>query len=141
MKEINTCLKCVSCEAIEYIKPYHIVYECRQADILLNDLQLAEGCRCFEKTEDMSVGGIWKLDKFWKNELAEKINKNKTKIMKQNCNTCGWGRELPDVKIILECGCPLCGCYRTDVMLDDGKKCDTWKKASDYYLKAIGEIK
>jgi hypothetical protein len=71
LMEINNCSKCVSCEAIEYTEPYHVDYECRQADILLNDLQRAEGCQCFEKADDMSLGGTWKLDGFWRNKGAD----------------------------------------------------------------------
>lgn len=59
--------------------------------------------------------------------------------MNKNCKTCGWGRQIPNVKIIMKCGCPLSGCFDTDVT--EGESCDRWKKASDEYLKAIGKIK
>ncbi|WP_186430899.1 hypothetical protein [Clostridium sp. BSD9I1] len=59
--------------------------------------------------------------------------------MNQNCKTCGWGRQIPTVKTIMKCGCPLSGCFGTDVTEDES--CDRWKKASDEYLKAIGELK
>lgn len=60
--------------------------------------------------------------------------------MNQNCKTCGWGRKIPNVKKIMRCGCPLSGSYKTDVFENEGKNCDMWKKSSDDYLKAIGEI-
>jgi hypothetical protein len=60
--------------------------------------------------------------------------------MDKKCKTCGWGRKIPNVKTIMTCGCPLSGCFGTDVLEEDGKNCDQWKKASDYYLKQIGEI-
>lgn len=43
-------------------------------------------------------------------------------------------------KRIQKCGCPLSGCYNTHVFDEDGENCDSWKKASDEYLMAIGEI-
>jgi len=45
------CTKCVNCESIIYLKPIHVVYECRQADIRLSSKQLAKGCKCFELEE------------------------------------------------------------------------------------------
>jgi hypothetical protein len=59
----------------------------------------------------------------------------------KKCKTCGWGCQIPNEKMIMMCGCHLSGCFKTDVMVDDGKGCDTWKKAADEYLRAIGEIK
>ena len=61
---MKSCKNCIACEAIEYVNPYYVVYECRQADIALNDLQLAEGCSCYER--DMSLGGVWDIKEFWK---------------------------------------------------------------------------
>jgi predicted nucleic acid-binding Zn-ribbon protein len=58
--------------------------------------------------------------------------------MEHNCKTCGWGRQIPNTKTIMMCGCPLCGCYKTDVLDSDGKNCDRWKKATDEYLDSIG---
>jgi hypothetical protein len=58
--------------------------------------------------------------------------------MDKNCKTCGWGRQIPNIKNILICGCQLSGCYQTHVLETDS--CDCWKKASDEYLKAIGVI-
>lgn len=61
-------------------------------------------------------------------------------MVDKKCRTCGWGRQIPNIKTIMKCGCPLSGCFQTDVMDDEGKECDRWKKASDDYLKAIGEL-
>jgi hypothetical protein len=59
-------------------------------------------------------------------------------FMKKNCKTCGWGRQIPNIKTIQKCGCPLSGCYQTDVI--NTENCDRWKKATDEYLRLIGEI-
>jgi len=42
------CSECVACELTEYISPFHIVNICHQADMVINDLSLAEECQCFE---------------------------------------------------------------------------------------------
>jgi hypothetical protein len=60
------------------------------------------------------------------------------KEIRKNCKTCGWARQIPNIKTIWKCGCPLSGCYQTDVV--DCESCDRWKKATDEYLRLIGEI-
>lgn len=52
-KSCTNCESCINCEAIEYTEPCYVTYECRQADILLSNLQRAEGCSCYEKAEDI----------------------------------------------------------------------------------------
>lgn len=58
--------------------------------------------------------------------------------MNKNCKTCGWGVQIPKVKTIMLCGCPLSGSYKTHVI--ETESCDRWKKASDEYLRQIGEL-
>lgn len=53
--------------------------------------------------------------------------------MDNNCKTCGWGRQIPNIKTIMKCGCPLSGNFDTDVTAIES--CGMWKKASDEYLK------
>lgn len=74
-----------------------------------------------------------------KENNTKSVKLEKEKAMKQNCKTCGWGRQIPHVKTIMKCGCPLSGCYQTDIL--ETESCDSWKKASDEYLKTIGELK
>lgn len=57
--------------------------------------------------------------------------------MIKKCKTCGWGRQILGTKTIMKCGCLLSGAYKTDVL--ETESCERWKKASDDYLKAIGE--
>lgn len=57
--------------------------------------------------------------------------------LNQCCKNCGWGRQIPNIKSIMKCGCVISGCYDTHVLEGDGKSCELWKKASDEYLNTI----
>ncbi|PHV69177.1 hypothetical protein CS063_17295 [Sporanaerobium hydrogeniformans] len=61
-------------------------------------------------------------------------------MVEKKCKTCGWGRQIAESKTIFICGCPLSGCFQTHVIESEGKECNRWKKASDDYLKYIGEL-
>lgn len=73
------------------------------------------------------------------NELIKILGGKKVKIMNKNCKTCGWGRQIENVEKVMKCGSPLSGNFETDVLKNES--CGSWKKASNEYLKAMGEIK
>lgn len=79
------------------------------------------GVTMFETEEEANI-----VLKQW---FEERLNKC--------CKNCGWGRQIPNIKSIMKCGCIISGCYDTDVLEDDGKSCEVWKKASDEYLNIM----
>lgn len=43
------CSDCVAHELIGYVRPLHIVRYCHQGEMIIEDIEMAEECQCFEK--------------------------------------------------------------------------------------------
>ena len=59
---MNKCSQCINCEKIEYTDRTQCLYMCHQANIVLSNEQLTEGCKCFELEESRMLGGVWEID-------------------------------------------------------------------------------
>lgn len=100
------CKKCINCEVIEYTDHTANIYECRQANIVLSNQQILEGCNCFEND--------FIFDDLGKNPVIKMLSDEELEDDKSLAGVWGTQRDCTNINQCRGCN----GCNELEVKTD-----------------------